>query len=143
MGFTGGFIDWTGLDPDAAGNLAPLTLVTALSAAATAGDVPEQAAGDVAFAVSLDGSEAVTVVQALSPDRDYLWLDAVFSEPLFLSQGPHTLLISYAGRQPDREAVLDAFLIVPAVACKRLESNERQLLVLCHDMQTAVTTWEE
>jgi hypothetical protein len=143
MGFTGGFIDWTGLDPDTAGNLAPLTLVTALSTTATAGDAPEQAADDVAFAVSLDGGEVVTVMQAVSPDRDYLWLDAVFSEPVFLSQGPHTLLISYAGRQPDREAAVDAFLIVPAVACKHLENDEGQLLVLCHDMQTATTTWEE
>ena len=143
LGFTGGFIDWTGLDPDSVGNLAPLTLVTALSAEAVAGELPEQAAGDVAFAVSLDGAEAITVMQALSPDRDYLWLDPVFAGPVLLSQGPHTLLISYSGLQPDREAVVDAFLIVPELACKRLENNDGRLLTVCHDMQTAVTTWEE
>jgi hypothetical protein len=143
MGFTGGFMDWTGLDPDSVANLAPLTLVTALSAEAVAGELPEQAADDVAFGVSLDGAEAGIVMQALSPDRDYLWLDPVFAGPVLLSQGTHTLLISYAGLQPDREAVVDAFLIIPQLACKRLENDEGRLLTVCHDMQTAVTTWEE
>jgi len=142
-GFTGGFMTWTGLDPDTAANLAPLSFVTTLSAAAQAAEIPEQAPDDVAFAVSLDGGEAVTVMQAVSPDRDYLWLDPVVAGPLFLSQESHTLLVSYAGRQPNREAIVDAFLIVPAMACKRLENDEGQVLTLCHDMLTAATTWEE
>jgi hypothetical protein len=143
MGFTGGFMDWTGLDPDTAANLAPLTFATALTAAAQVGESPEQMPEDVAFALTLDNGQAATVAQALSPDRDYLWLDLVFDRPLSLAQGPHTLQISYAGEQPDREAVVDAFLIVPAVACKKLEDNTGNQLTLCHDMQTAETTWEE
>jgi hypothetical protein len=136
-------MDWTGLDPDSVANLAPLTLVTALSAEAAAGELPEQAADDVAFGISLDGAEVSIVMQALSPDRDYLWLDPVFDGPVLLSLGSHTLLIGYTGLQPDREAVVDAFLIIPAVACKRLENDVGRLLTVCHDMQTAVTTWEE
>jgi hypothetical protein len=143
MGFTGGFMDWTGLDPDTAANLAPLNFVAALSAAAQAGETPEQKPEDVAFAVTLDNDETATVAQALSPDRDYLWLDQVFDGPLSLTQGPHMLQISYAGEQPVRETVVDAFLIIPAVACKHLEGEEGQQLRICHNMQTAETTWEE
>jgi hypothetical protein len=143
MGFTGGFMDWTGLDPDTAANLAPLTFVSELSAAAQAGETPEQIPEDVAFAVTLDDDETAAVAQALSPDRDYLWLDQVFDGPLSLTEGSHTLQISYAGQQPDREAVVDAFLIVPAVACKQLEDDAGKGLMLCYDMQTAETTWQE
>jgi hypothetical protein len=143
MGFTGGFMVWTGLDPDTASNLAPLTFVTALTPAAQAGEAAEQLPEDVAFAVTLDSGETATVAQALSPDRDYLWLDPVFDRPLSLAQGPHTLQISYAGQQPDREAVVDAFLVVPAVACKHLEDDTGRQLALCHNMQTAETSWEE
>jgi hypothetical protein len=143
MGFSGGFIDWTGLDPDTAANLAPLTFVTELSPAAQVGGIPEQALEDVAFAVALDGGEPFTVPQALSPDRDYLWLDSVFEGPVSLSRGTHALLVSYAGRQPDRKAVVDAFMLVPAIACKRLENEAGGTLTLCYDVQTAITTWEE
>jgi hypothetical protein len=143
MGFTGGFMDWTGLDPDTAANLAPLHFVTALSAAAQVGELPDQMPEDVAFALTLDNGETAVVAQALSPDRDYLWLDPVFAEPLSLTQGPHTVQLSYAGRQLDREAVVDALLIVPAMACKRLEDDAGEQVTLCHNMQTAETTWEE
>ena len=142
-GFLGGFIDWTGLDPDTAENLAPLTFVTELSPAAQAGEPQEQSPEDVAFAVSLDGAEAVAVPQALSPDRDYLWLDPVFGEPVHLEGGAHTLLVTHAGHQSDREAVVDAFLIVPAVACKHLKDDMGKVLILCHDMLDGTTTWEE
>ncbi len=142
-GFTGCFIDWTGLDPDTAGNLAPLTFVTALSPAAQAAEMPEQSPDDVAFSVALDGGKAVLVPQAISPDRDYLWLDAIFDGPVWLSQGPHTLLVRYAGRQSDREAVVDAFMLLPAVACKEFENEAGDAVTLCYDVQTAETTWEE
>jgi hypothetical protein len=142
-GFTGGFIDWTGLDPDTPANLAPLTFVTALSPAAQVGELPAQSPDDVAFSVALDGGEPVTVSQAVSPDRDYLWLDPIFEGPVELSPGSHTLLVSYAGRQSDREAVVDAFMLVPAVACKRLANDLGSTLTLCYDMQTAAVTWEE
>ena len=43
----------------------------------------------------------------------------------------------------DREAVVDAFLLVPVVACKQFEDGAGRHLALCHDMQSAATTWEE
>jgi hypothetical protein len=142
-GFGTGFIDWTGLDPDTPGNLAPLDFVTELSPAAQIGELPELSPNDVAFAVGLDGGRASVVPQAISPDRDYLWLDPVFDGPVTLSRGAHTLLVTYAGQQPDREAIVDAFLIVPTVACKRLESQSGNSFTLCYNMQTADTTWQE
>jgi len=142
-GFGSGFIDWTGLDPDTAENLAPLTFVTALSPAAQVGETPEQSLEDVAFAVALDGGDPTVVSHALSPDRDYLWLDLIFDGPVHLSRGSHTLLVCYAGHQPDREAVVDAFMLVPAVACKRLEDGDGGAFTLCYNMQTAAAAWEE
>jgi hypothetical protein len=120
-----------------------MTFVTALSPAAEAGEVPEQAPDDVAFSVALDGGEPFVIPQSVSPDRDYLWLDPIFEGPVFLSQGTHILLVSYAGRQREREAVVDAFMLVPAIACKRLENDEGDTLSLCYDMQSASTTWQE
>jgi hypothetical protein len=79
----------------------------------------------------------------VSPDRDYLWLDPVFAEPVSLSRGEHTLLVTYAGRQPDREAIVDAFMLIPQVACKRFENESGGTLTLCYNTRTADTTWEE
>lgn len=142
-GFQGGFIDWTGLDPDTAENLAPMTFVTELSKAAQSGEIPEQSPEDVAFSVSLDGGEPFTVPQALSPDRDYLWLDPLFEGPIPLQRGPHTLLVTFAGMKSDREAIIDAFMIVPSIACKTFENPGKGISKLCHDMSTDHTTWEE
>jgi hypothetical protein len=97
----------------------------------------------VAFAVSLDGGKPFTIPQAFSPDRDYLWLDPLFGSPISLGQGTHTLLVTYAGEKIDREAVVDAFMIVPAIACKTFENQNGEFLTLCHDMSTAHTTWQE
>jgi hypothetical protein len=143
MGFTGGFIDWTGLDPDTASNLAPLTFVETLSPAALAGEMPEQSPEDVAFSVALDGDLTAVVPQATSPDRDYLWLDQVFPGSVSLSKGEHTLLLSYSGRQSSREAIVDAFMIVRQEACKVLENNDGDRATLCYDMATAEASWEE
>jgi len=104
---------------------------------------PSHAPDDVAFSVALDGGEPAVVPQVLSPDRDYLWLDPLFEGPVHLDQGFHTLLVRYAGRQPDCEAVVDAFMLVPAVACKELRGEGDKGLVLCYNMQTGAVTWEE
>jgi hypothetical protein len=143
IGFTGGFMDWTGMDPDTAANLAPLTFVTALSEAGQRGEAPEQSPADVALAVALNGAEPTVIPQAVAPDRDHLWLDLVSAEPVALKKGEHGLRLTYAGQQPDREAVVDAFLIVPAVACKRLENEAGERLTLCYDMLSAAVTWEQ
>ncbi len=147
MGFTGGFLTWTGLDPDTAANLAPLAFVETLSPAAESGDAIEQSAADVAFSITipLTASEplSATVPQAVSPDRDYLWLDRVFPEPVALPSGESTLLVEYAGRDAEREAIVDAFLVVPAVACKTFAQANGGNFELCYDMLTAETEWQE
>lgn len=143
IGYTGGFINYTGLDPDTAANLAPLTLVTSLSPAAHSGEIPDQAGDDVAFSVEIQSYEPAIVPQALSPDRDYLWLDLVFGQPLLLEAGTHTLQVDYAGKQPDREAVVDAFMIIPARLCKSFHGQDLPELTLCYDVLTAAATWEE
>lgn len=145
MGFTGGFINWTGLDPDTVDNLAPLDLVEELSPVARAGEAQEQLPDDVAFSVALDREPEAPVVvpQAVAPDRDYLWLEPVFEEPIWLDRSAHRLLVEYAGRQPDREAIVDAFLIHPANLCKRFEHPDGRQLTLCYDAQTGISTWEE
>ncbi len=147
MGFTGGFLTWTGLDPDTAANLAPLAFVEALSTAAEANEAVEQSAEDVAFSVTipLTSSEplSATVPQALSPDRDYLWLDRVFDEPVTLPRGESTLLVEYVGLDGEREAIVDAFLVVPAVACKAFARGDGDAFTLCHNMLSAETAWRE
>ena len=143
LGFTGGFITYTGLDPDTPANLAPVTLMTSLSPATQSGEISEQFAEDVAFSVAIEGREPASVAQANSPDRDYLWLDQVLETPVFLNAGPLSAQISYAGRHPDREAIVDAFMLIPTILCKSFQGESLPALTLCYDAQTAEATWEE
>jgi hypothetical protein len=142
-GFTGGFIDWTGLDPDTAENLAPLNFVSELSPAALTGEVSEQSPFDVAFTVEMENQGKITIPQAVSPDRDYLWLDLLFPDALWLEKGEHDLMVTYAGEKNDRESIVDAFMILPATACKHFENDAGNTFMLCHDMYTANTILEE
>ncbi len=143
MGFNNAFISWTGRDPDVAANLTPLQLVDALSPAAQPGATAQPNADAVAFAVTLDEAPLAVVAQATSPDRDYLWLDRVTESPISLEAGAHRLEISYAGQQADREAEVDALMIVPAVACRTFENASGGILTLCVDLLSAQVTWEE
>jgi hypothetical protein len=131
------------VDPDTAGNLGLVTLVESLSPAARSPETSDQSPGDVAFSVTVDNGEPATVLQAFSPDRDYLWLDPVFDRPISLSEGIHTLKISYAGELTDRISVVDAFLFIPAVLCKSFQGESLTPLSLCYYVQTGETTWEE
>lgn len=111
MGFAGGFIDWTGTDPDTAANLAPLTLVDKLT------EIPETEQRDprpdaVALAVELDGQAISTLPQRTSPDRDYLWLDHL-AGPVELAAGAHEFGLSYVGRDPLGESVVDGLWLIP------------------------------
>ncbi|MGC9398242.1 MAG: sugar-binding protein [Anaerolineae bacterium] len=144
MGFTGGFIDWTGHDPDIPGNLAPLAFVTQRSpAAARPAEAAEQAPEDVAFTVALDDEPEILVPQAVSPDRDYLWLEPLDDGAFFLEAGEHTLTVTFAGKQTDRRAVIDAFEIVPRLLCKTHVDDRGHTLTLCYDALTGATHWEE
>lgn len=111
MGFAGGFIDWTGTDPDTAANLAPLTLVDAARA------IPETEQRDprpdaVAVRVVLDGQVLSTLAERTSPDRDYLWLDHL-AGPTDLTAGPHEFVLTYAGNDPLGESVVDGLWLIP------------------------------
>jgi len=97
----------------------------------------------VAFAVSLDGGAEVVIPQGVSPDRDYLWLERLFGEAVPLTAGEHTLTVTFAGRQADRKAVVDAFKITPRLLCKVLANDEGRTLTLCYDALTGDVSWEE
>ena len=79
-------------------------------------------------------------IAALFPDTQ--WLDPLFPAPVSLSAGRYTLLVTYAGWQTDGEAVIDAFWVIPATACKRLDGPARTL-ALCHHVQTGEINWHE
>jgi hypothetical protein len=111
FGFAGGFIDWTGTDPDTPSNLAPLTLVE------TVAPMPPTVARDprpeaVAVRVDFDGQPIATIPERVSPDRDYLWLDRI-GGPLDLASGDHEILVSYAGLDSAGESVVDGLWLIP------------------------------
>jgi len=111
MGFAGGFIDWTGTDPDTAANLAPLTLVDR----ATAGPDAEERdprPDAVALAVALDGEPIATLPERTSPDRDFLWLDHL-AGPIDLTPGAHEIGLTYAGLDESGESVIDGLWLIP------------------------------
>lgn len=143
MGFGNAFIDWTGRDPDVASNLAPLRFVDALSIEPEPGAEPQAEVDAVAFAVTLDGAEPVVVSQSTSPDRDYLWLDAVFAGPVALAAGAHRVELAYAGERADGVAEVDALVVVPATVCRDFEKPAGGVLRLCYDMQTGQVTWQD
>ena len=111
LGFVGGFIDWTGTDPDTPSNLAPLRLVeTVAEAPPTVARDPRPEA--VAVRVELDGQPVATLPERVSPDRDYLWLDLI-GDPLELASGEHEILVSFAGLDSAGESVVDGFWLIP------------------------------
>lgn len=140
------FMDLSGRDPDSAGNLVPLTLVIHAGqveppqvSATFATTMPDA----VAFSVVINGDTAFTVPQAISPDRDYLWLDRVNTEPLQLKQGLNTLRVSYSGSDSDRATLVDAFLLLPAVLTREFTGPAGERLTLRYDLMTGTLTWEE
>ena len=139
------FMDLSGRDPDSAANLVPLELVETGGQAGPAETAAagSQDPGSVALGVQLDGSERWVVPQAISPDRDYLWLDPVTPQPIHLEAGAHTLRLSYAGADPTRAAIVDGFLLQPAVATKTLASPDGAQLKLGFDMLQGTLTWDE
>ncbi len=88
MGFAGGFIDWTGTDPDTASNLAPLTLVEEATAGRGRGGARPSTRGGGRSRVELDGRPIATLPERTSPDRDYLWLDRLGGPHRAAPRGP-------------------------------------------------------
>jgi hypothetical protein len=145
-GFGGNsFLDLSGRDPDSATNLIPLLIVERAGQAPTPTAVAEAATGpdSVALGIALDGGEPIVLPQQLSPDRDYLWLDQVGSAPLRLTIGQHTLRLTYAGRDPNRSTIIDAFLLSPAVVTQHFAGTDGARLSLRYDMRTGALRWDE
>ncbi len=141
-GFGTGFMDWTGTDPDTPGNLAPLTLVEALTADQQEPTAELRDPESVAIRVQLDGGEPALLPELISPDRDYLWLDRVL-EAVELAPGEHRIAFSYAGSSPDRAATVDAFWLHPVVASKTWRLADGTSLRLEYDTRTGELSWHE
>jgi hypothetical protein len=145
-GFGGdSFLDLSGRDPDSATNLIPVLIVEragqepAPAAVATAATGPDS----VALGIALDSAAPLVLPQQVAPDRDYLWLDQVGTAPLRLTAGQHTLRLTYAGRDPQRSTIIDAFLLSPAIVTQRFTSPDGGKLMLRYDMLKGTLAWEE
>ncbi len=139
LGFAGGFIDWTGTDPDTASNLAPLTLVETLA------EAPPTIARDprpeaVAVRVELDGRIVATVPERVSPDRDYLWLDRL-GEPLDLTVGEHEIVLSFAGLDPAAESVVDGLWLIPRPLERAWILDGGSQVSLTYDPSSGLLEW--
>ncbi|MEJ5203297.1 MAG: sugar-binding protein [Anaerolineales bacterium] len=154
MGFgSGGFINWSGLDPDTPSNLLPLDLVNELQPIAGQTATEPGTPFDTALAVAIfdEKDDRLPLVEAVipqrrSPDRDYLWLDAVFEAPVSLPAGRYRLRMTYAGSQDEQEAVVDAVWILPQRTCKQftfVETAPLRSLNFCYDWWTGETAWNE
>jgi len=148
-GFGGNsFLDLSGRDPDSAANLVPLLLVEQAGQASASGEPAPDATvstdpDSAALGIALDGSKPLVLRQQVSPDRDYLWLDPVGDRPIQLEAGQHTLRLTYAGRDPNRSTIVDAFLLAPAVVTQRFAGPDGAKLTLRYDMTTADLQWLE
>lgn len=141
LGFAGGFIDWTGTDPDTASNLAPLTLVdTIVEAPPTVARDPRPEA--VAVRVDLDGRPVATVPERVSPDRDYLWLDRL-GDPLDLAAGEHEILISFAGLDTAGESVIDGLWLIPRPIERAWMLDDGSRVRLRFDPASGVLEWTQ
>ena len=141
MGFAGGFIDWTGTDPDTPSNLAPLTLVESVA------EVPPAVARDpradaVAIRVDVDGSPVATLSERVSPDRDYLWLDRI-GEPLELTAGDHEIVLSFAGLDPAAESVVDGVWLVPRPLQRSWVLDDGSTVGLTFDPSSGRLEWSQ
>jgi hypothetical protein len=137
-----GFQDLSGTDPDTAANLVKMSLVEQLSPEANHPAAPVTGPDAVALRWSLDGGSVRKQSQAGSPDRDYLWLERLASNPIELSAGSHTLTLEYGGADPPRSAAIDGFLLMPAKLTKSFTGSGGDL-VLTYDIKLGQLSLEE
>lgn len=142
------FLNLSGRDPDSASNLVSLMLVEHAGQVNPLKTNPSALAlsektDAVAFSISISNTTTFTILQALAPDRDYLWLDRVNAEPLRLAAGPNHLRIAYAGSDPNRAALVDAFLLMPSVITREFSGPNNEKLILRYDMSIGTLAWEE
>jgi hypothetical protein len=137
-----GFQDLSGTDPDTAANLVQMILVEQLSPEANNPVAPVTGPDAVALRWSLDGGSVRKQPQAGSPDRDYLWLERLASNPVDLSAGSHTLALEYGGADPARSAAIDGFLLMPAKLTKSF-TGPGSNLVLTYDINLGQLSLQE
>lgn len=139
----GGFMDWAGLDPDAAQNLAPLRFYATPPQRTGDSGAAAQGPADVAVTVQVGDHAPFVLPEAVSPDRDYLWLDRLTGTPLFLEPGTYTVRVTGNGHDPQRSSVVDGLWLVPAKQTKVLQAPDGRRLELVRDWDAALTQWKE
>ncbi len=63
--------------------------------------------------------------------------------PVTLTEGEHTLRVTYAGSEASRRVVVDGFLIQPVVARRVFVGPGGEQLVLTFDTVTGTSTLQE
>lgn len=139
----GGFMDWAGRDPDSAQNLAPLKFYSTPPQRAGDSGPSSQGPADVAVTVQVGDHEPMVLAEAVSPDRDYLWLDRLTGMPLHLEPGTYKVRITGSGKDPKRASVVDGLWLVPAKQTKVLQSPDGRRLELTRNWDAALTDWKE
>jgi hypothetical protein len=139
FGFPGGFIDWTGTDPDTAANLAQLTLVDQPTARPDA-EQRDPRPDAIAVSVTLDGRPLAKVSERVSPDRDHLWLDHL-AGPIDLAAGSHEIGLAYAGIDPSGESVIDGIWLIPRPLQRSWQLADGTSVAIRLDPDTGVLEW--
>ncbi|MBP2018543.1 hypothetical protein J2Z79_001958 [Symbiobacterium terraclitae] len=139
----GGFMCWTGLDPDAAENHAPLAFVAEPPARQDVVAPASQGPADVAVTVEVGEHAPLVLHEAVSPDRDYLWLDRLTGLPLRLEPGVYRVRITGSGADPARRSVVDALWLVPSRQRKVLAGPDGRQLELIRHWNAGFTEWKE
>jgi len=97
----------------------------------------------VAFAVNINGATTITMPQASSPDRDYLWLERIGNAPVRLNSGANTVRVTYAGTDAIRAALVDAFVLMPMVILRDFTGPDNTTLTLSYETGNGRLTWQE
>lgn len=133
------FMDLTGRDPDVAANLLKLLLIEPETDQSTLATAP------VSIEIRLNDSDPVTLLQTISPDSDFFWLDRVTGEPLHLTPGEHTIRYRYAGEEAENPGLskVDAFYLQPAIARRVFQHPDGRTSILTYNTLTGETSWEQ
>jgi hypothetical protein len=137
-----GFQDLSGTDPDTASNLVRMILTDQLSPNANSAVAPAAGPDSVALRWSIDGGSVRKQPQAGAPDRNYLWLERLTSNPVDLAVGSHVLTLEYGGVDPARSAAIDGFLLLPAKLTKTFTGPGGNL-ILTYDINLGQLSIQE
>lgn len=137
-----GFQDLSGMDPDVGANLVNLSLVDQSSPGSGKPIILPTGPDAVALLWSLDGGSVHQQSQASAVDHDYLYLERLTSMPIQLTAGQHMLNLDYGGSDPERSAMIDGFLLMPARLTRRFISGS-STLILTYDIDHGLLSIQE